>query len=257
MTKRISIYEQLKEMLKHKKEEVVTPSEMKEALFHKYGTNKDSVILSDYCYNRSNRGISFNKHLFVYLNYGMYKYIGENADYNGLIYARTRNSPDDQVVGIWTDGKKELSINKLLENQEFLKGNYIIQLFEEYIDILKFEMNVLGCKATELRHLIGRLGEFFCAIYTKGKLAHVTNQHGFDVISNGRRISVKTTAQKSGFISLNIRTLDQFDDIFIVQFLNNEFHLLFYASKDQLPKGRIYKQRLEVDLSSLKQEKLL
>ena len=27
--------------------------------------------------------------------------------------------------------------------------------------MLRFEMNILGCKATELRHLIGRLGEFF------------------------------------------------------------------------------------------------
>ncbi|WP_455686464.1 DUF7225 domain-containing protein [Exiguobacterium artemiae] len=260
MIKRISIYDQLKSILKHRKEEIITPNEIKEELFHKYGTNKDSVILSDYCYNRSNRGIAFNKHLFVYLNHGMYKYIGEHANYSGLIYARTRASSKDQVVGLWKDGQMSLSVQPssvALENQESLENNYIIELFEEYMDILRFEMNVLGCEATELRHLIGRLGEFYCAIHTKGKLAHVTNQHGFDVTSNGRRISVKTTAQKTGFVSLNIRTLEQFDDIFIVQFLKNEFHLLFYASKDQLPKGRIYNQRLEIDISSLKKKQLL
>ena len=31
--------------------------------------------------------------------------------------------------------------------------------------MLRFEMNILGCKATELRHLIGRLGEFLCPLH--------------------------------------------------------------------------------------------
>src|SRR3546814_11525292 len=56
-----------------------------------------------------------------------------------------------------------------------------------------------GVKPTEVRHLIGRLGEFHCALQVGGNLAHMANQHGFDVVcSNDRRISVKTTAQVSG-----------------------------------------------------------
>jgi hypothetical protein len=32
--------------------------------------------------------------------------------------------------------------------------------YNKYYEILKLEIQELGCKPTELRHLIGRLGEF-------------------------------------------------------------------------------------------------
>ena len=56
-------------------------------------------------------------------------------------------------------------------------------MYEKYMDIIKLEVEQFGCKPTEVRHLIGRLGEFFCALQVNGKLAHEANQHGFDVIS--------------------------------------------------------------------------
>lgn len=70
------------------------------------------------------------------------------------------------------------------------------------------------------------MGEFFCALQINGSLAHVTNQHGFDVIgSDGRKISVKTTAQVSGFVPVNPKTLEQVDDLMILQFDRNELKL--------------------------------
>lgn len=254
-TKSVSIYEQLKQTLMKRKNELISPQELKKELFKRYGTNPNSVILSDYCYNRLNKGITFKNHLFIYLNRGMYKYIGENAPYSGFIYAYSKILGADQVVGSWVDGQASLSSNsssELFENEKKIADDQLIKLFEEYMEILKFEMTVLGCAPTELRHLIGRIGEFFCAIHTKGRLAHVTNQHGFDVMSNNRRISVKTTAQQSGFVSLNINTLSEFDDIFVVQYFDGDFKILFYAPKEQLPNGRMYNNRLEISIALLK-----
>src|SRR5690625_5760226 len=77
-------------------------------------------------------------------------------------------------------------------------------------------------------------------------------KNGYDVISNGRRISVKTTAQKSGFISINKNTFDQFDDIFVVQYTDDDFQILFYRPKEEIPTKRSYGGRYEVDISSLK-----
>lgn len=114
-------------------------------------------------------------------------------------------------------------------------------------------MHVLGFQATELRHLIGRLGEFFCVLYTNGKLAKVTNQQGYDVKKESRRISVKTTAQDKGFISINKNTFDQFDDFFVVQYKDDDFKLLFYRPKEEIPLSRSYGNKYEISISSLKQ----
>lgn len=73
--------------------------------------------------------------------------------------------------------------------------------------ILALEVKAFGCEPTETRHLIGRLSEIYCARHVGGKLARRVNQAGFDAIgADGRRISVKTTAQKRGFVSFNERT---------------------------------------------------
>ncbi len=202
----MTIYEQIKSLLNNRIGEVITRGEIREWLSKEYGTNPSSIILSDYCYNRYNYGITFTKHLFVYINRSTYKYIGENAPYTGFIFHRPKGVETERIVGEWKSGVFAFYENyQDIEpgnegNQTYISKKQVTKLYEEYFDILKFEMATLNCKATELRHLIGRLGEFFCVLQTGGELARQTNQHGFDVLNNGRRISVKTTAQISGFI---------------------------------------------------------
>ncbi|MGP7817387.1 DUF6998 domain-containing protein [Niallia sp. 01092] len=129
----------------------------------------------------------------------------------------------------------------------------MINLYNEYNQILRYEMNVLNCKPTELRHLIGRIGEFICAIETGGSLSRQTNQHGFDVISNNRRISVKTTAQTNGFISINQRTFDDFDDFFVVQYKDDDFKTIYFGPKEEVKKiSRVSGSKYEVDINQLK-----
>ena len=88
----LTIYEQLKEVLEGREGDIITATEMKDVLTVKYGTNKESVLLADYCYNRYNKGISFTKHLFQYIDRNMYKYLGENARYTGLIFQKKKFS---------------------------------------------------------------------------------------------------------------------------------------------------------------------
>ncbi|MEC2078080.1 DUF7225 domain-containing protein [Metabacillus fastidiosus] len=250
----LPIYEQVKEAMHGKTDDIIIPSEVKAYLTRKFGTNPGSIILSDYCYNRYNNGISFDKHLFEYINRNSYKYLGENYPYTGLIFHKPKGQDTEVVVGEWRNGEK-IIYEKTPDNNpiEKISKEQIMKLYEDYYQILNHEMNLLNCKPTELRHLIGRIGEFICAIYTDGSLSRETNQHGFDVISKGRKISVKTTAQTAGFITINQNTFASFDDLFIVQYINDEFKIIYYGPKEEiLSISRNYENKYEVDIKRLK-----
>lgn len=106
----------------------------------------------------------------------------------------------------------------------------IQKLHDKYLELIRLETLEFGVKPTEVRHLIGRLGEFHCALQVGGNLSHLANQHGFDVIcSNNRRISVKTTAQVTGFVSISKSTLDRVDDLMVVQFLDGNISTIYYG----------------------------
>jgi Endonuclease NucS len=70
------------------------------------GTNRASVIPSDYCYNIVNNGITFKFHYFEYLRNAQrgepqYKVLGEDSNYDGAIYWK------DEIVGEWLKGETE------------------------------------------------------------------------------------------------------------------------------------------------------
>lgn len=243
----LTIYEQFIEALEGKIGDILTSAEIQDRLITKFNTNPGSIIPADYCYNRHNKGRVSNKNLFIYINRGMYRYVGENYPYTGLVFHKPKGEDYESVVGEWDNGQLHL-----YEDKDTIGISQIKKLYESYFEMLRYEMNVLGCKATELRHLIGRLGEFFCVIYTDGELSKVTNQHGYDVIKDGRRISVKTTAQEKGFITINQNTFDQFDDFFVVQYKDDDLKLLFYGPKEEIPSLRPYGNNYEVNISSLK-----
>lgn len=243
----VTIYEQFIEDLKEKIGDTLTSAEIKDRLITKFNTNRGSINPAYYCYNRYNKGRAFNKNLFIYISRDAYRYVGENYPYTGQVLHRPKGAEDDFVVGEWDNGQL-----LLYKDKGTIGISQIKKLYEAYFEMLRYEMNVLGWKATESRHLIGRLGEFFCVLYTNGELSKVTNQHGYDVIKEGRRISVKTTAQDNGFIAINQNTFEQFDDFFVVQYKDDDLKLLFYGPKEEIPSLRPYGNKYEVDISSLK-----
>jgi len=101
-------------------------------------------------------------------------------------------------------------------------------LYGQYLELVRLEVQEFGVKPTEVRHLIGRLAEFHCAIETGGTLAHTANQHGFDVTTpDGKRISVKGTGQITAFVSFKISTFDKFDEAMVVQYLDGEIRTIY------------------------------
>lgn len=126
-------------------------------------------------------------------------------------------------------------------------------LFDKYFELVKLEIDQFGVKPTEVRHLIGRLGEFYCALHVEGVLAQTANQHGFDVISNsGRKISVKTTAQKTGFVSISASTARLGDDLMILQYLDGDISIVYFGSIELATKeARFYEsvRKFELDIS--------
>ena len=106
----------------------------------------------------------------------------------------------------------------------------IQQLYDKYLELIRLKIVEFGVKPTEVRHLIGRLGEFHCALQVGGTLAYLANQHGFDVVCrNGRRISVKTTAQTTGFVPIGKATIDKVDDLMIIQYRDGELSIVYYG----------------------------
>ena len=100
----------------------------------------------------------------------------------------------------------------------------LIQSLGESMSWLEREL-AWGVKATELRHLCGRIGELFVAVITNGRMATEVNQEGYDVVSStNERISVKTTAtakDQPRHVTFNIKTLDVVDRIIILR-INTE-----------------------------------
>lgn len=104
---------------------------------------------------------------------------------------------------------------------------------QQYLNLIQLEINAFNVKPTELRHLIGRLGEFECALRVNGQLSRTPNQPGFDVIDqNGRKISVKTTAQTGNFISISPGSYKKADDLMVIQFSAGTLDVLYYGAME-------------------------
>lgn len=193
----------------------------------------------------------------IYLGFGEYRYVGSDYKYEGWVYHRERGDTRDKIVGQWKNGVYvflDLDVDTIKIDMSKLQKTQLETLYQEYIELFDVELNMLGCKPTELRHLIGRIGEFKCALATNGRLASVPNQHGFDVISaKGKRISVKTTAQTSGFISINFRTVNFVDELMVIQFQSGKFVIIYHGPiKPALEVARVFNNRYELDILKVK-----
>lgn len=102
----MTIYEQIKDTLTDRIGSILTASEIKNEVTSQYGTNANSIMPSDYCYNRFNSGIKFHKHLFEYITTNHYRYLGEDFPFTGLIYHKPANQNIDFIVGEWIAGRK-------------------------------------------------------------------------------------------------------------------------------------------------------
>ena len=70
-----------------------TCAEIKSRIHLRFDRNEDSIIPSDYCYNRLNHGINYEEqlHLFEYLGRNRYKYLGINYPYTGKVFHKPKS----------------------------------------------------------------------------------------------------------------------------------------------------------------------
>ena len=256
----MTIFDKVDLILSKQSSSIFTTKEVIQLCSDEYSLNPNSVRPADYCYNRINNGISNDKNILIYLGFGEFKYVGKSYNYQGWVYQRPKGSSEDIIVGQWKNGNylpvespiySALPEHNSIRDVWKLNQQHIEKLYQDYLELLEVEMNLLGCKPTELRHLIGRIGEFKCALLTNGQLSSVPNQHGFDVIAeNGRKISVKTTAQISGFVTINSKTVDLVDELMLIQFKNSQFTVAYHGPVEPaLEVARLYKDKYELDIA--------
>lgn len=261
----MTIYEQLLSTLSDRGGTLLTAADIRRRLVESFGTNPTSVMPSDYCYNRLNIGVPNPKPLFLRVGAGEYQFVGPAFPYTGLVYGRPRGTTTDQVVGERVEGVLRLYDQPLTDAPTDasppseprdralpLSGAQLDHLYAEYMEVLMLELTAFGCQPTETRHLIGRLGELYCARQTGGQLARRVNQAGFDVVAaSGRRISVKTTAQErhQGFVTINRRTADLADDLMVLRYADGAFEILYHGEIARATSvARGYDDRFELDL---------
>ncbi|UOO92526.1 DUF7225 domain-containing protein [Vitreoscilla stercoraria] len=99
----LSIYAQIVNCCHDSQNELLSRQDIIHAVHNKYGTNPSSVIPSDYCYNRTNKGAA-DKPLFEWLGNGQYRYLGEGFAYTGRVFSRPLGAKQDIVVAMWENG---------------------------------------------------------------------------------------------------------------------------------------------------------
>ena len=100
---RIIVNENISEYGLHYK---ISRGELYELLGARFQTKKGSIIPSDYCYDRTNKGIIFNKkpRLFAFLGKGMYECLGDNYPFTGPVFTHEKGAKNKCEVGYWENG---------------------------------------------------------------------------------------------------------------------------------------------------------
>lgn len=228
-----------------------TRSELVDGVAGEFGKKPASIIPSDYCYNRLNAGIRMTQPFLERIGHGEYKYLGRDYHYTGPVMERAKENGSEEIVGWWNAGEYVGSDTGQppLNEVEIVSG-----LYEEYMRILVIEQDVLGSKLTECRALIGRIGEFRAVMELSGRMAPLSNQRGWDVsYGAGIRVSVKTTAQSSGFVSISKSTLNLVDEIRIYQFQDGNINCIAHGQVAEIiALCREWRGNYELDLSKAK-----
>ena len=87
----------------------ISTEEIQDVLFNAFDVKRGSLLPSDYCYNRWNKGLPEDMPAFLdYLGRGNYRVLGADYPYNGEIFTRSKNEIQDRSVGYCIDGQKHI-----------------------------------------------------------------------------------------------------------------------------------------------------
>lgn len=165
----MNIYEQVIKVCKAHNQDYFSAKEIIDLVEQEFGRNRNSVIPSDYCYNRINKGIDFTKHIFVFVE-GKYKFVDTDFLYSGTICA---DGKKERVVGLWENGKFYLWEDFPLVSQAHPKrisGESI-----EFVELAKHESAfLLQLESSQLDSASARQARLKRAAKIPAKVAVVT-----------------------------------------------------------------------------------
>lgn len=110
---------------------IVDSSEIREFIGMKYSMNKNSLLPSDFCYNRINDGISVDHPAyFEYMDGNKYRCWGENYPFNGQVFHKEKHG-EEIVVGecingmkmLFPEHKRDISFEDISEDIVIIKIN--------------------------------------------------------------------------------------------------------------------------------------
>lgn len=88
-------------------EHIISRGELISLMYERYRVPHGSTIPSDYCYNRTNNGITLKKPpLLEFLGGGQYRCLGTGFPYNGPIYHKSRETNTELIVGECRNGER-------------------------------------------------------------------------------------------------------------------------------------------------------
>lgn len=141
-------------------------------------------------------------------------------------------------------------------NLHGLTRNELLVKREHCIAYIKQGETEFGLKPSQQTAVIGKLGEIECCLLVHGAFPENSCQKGYDVISStGRKISVKCTGQKTGFINVNPDNMHLVDDLMVLQYVDGALGVLYHDAIDKIvPLCRTHPKtgNLEFDISKMK-----
>ena len=128
----MTIVEYVDNALRKQNKKIFSRKEIINICCNEYNLKPTSVIPSDYCYNKTNNGISFSSstRILIQTENGEYQYVGKNFRYSGPVYNK------GIIIGHWADGCFHLSTEenhiKTTQNQDKGVKKYELNLKREF-----------------------------------------------------------------------------------------------------------------------------
>jgi hypothetical protein len=71
-----------------------------------FNVKKSSILPSDFCYNRYNKGIKFNRQnrYFIFIKPGLYHYVGPNYPFTGEVIHKPTGEKREYIYGYYKNG---------------------------------------------------------------------------------------------------------------------------------------------------------
>lgn len=108
MSKKYKLYQSIVTALENQEHQFFTRKQIIEKIRKRNKIKPSSVNLTNFCYNRYNKGVRLECNLFHYAGKGKYEYLGADFNYTGLVYQRKKGTKGDVVVGDWLSGSEVL-----------------------------------------------------------------------------------------------------------------------------------------------------